>query len=167
MPALRPWWRASAGASMSSMMARHHMPRRAAASGPHGGRLVARPSRGGVACHGRQSRGRMGTIGQTVIPNGGRSRPLPPRRSLAARVGIWPAARGLLSGCIGRLEQGEGAGCAGPHPRAARYALPSSCWRERAASGKPWRRCAALGHDSDRVTFLGQVNRPERLYPAF
>lgn len=113
-----------------------------------------------------QVAGALGTIGQTVIPNGVDLDRFRPGDSLAARVEFGLPREAFLIGCIGRLERVKGQDVL--IRTLAR--LDTRCHLVLAGEGSERANLEALAKVwgmADRVTFLGQVNRPERLYPAF
>jgi glycosyltransferase involved in cell wall biosynthesis len=113
-----------------------------------------------------QVAGALGSIGQTIIPNGVDLDRFHARDALAARVEFGLPREAFLIGCIGRLERVKGQDVL--IRTLAR--LDTRCHLVLAGDGRARADLEALVRlwgMTDRVTFLGQVNQPERLYPAF
>lgn len=113
-----------------------------------------------------QVAGALGTIGQTIIPNGVDLDRFRPSDRLAARAEFGLPREAFIIGCIGRLERVKGQDVLiRTLERLDRrcHLVLAGDGSERAALEAIVKRCNLV----DRVTFLGQVNSPERLYPAF
>lgn len=108
----------------------------------------------------------LGTIRQTVIPNGVDLDRFHPGDAEAARDLHGLEQNAFLIGCIGRLEAVKGQDIL----IEALAQLDQRCHLVLAGEGSERSRLEQLTLRlgvQDRVTFLGHVNEPERLYPAF